>query len=194
MAKDEKINRTAFILYSKFFEISMRKNDKTYYDFITSKYFDGFMKFGKYVIDIQAIRPDEFMKFLIKASVKFDDWTRDFIYDQYVRELNKKETPDAAVERTILLFQQWEQDSGKPWNDFFREIHPNQAVGYIKSGRISPWVLYSAPSAIALLERMSDEQVSIVEKSVDPRFWSYKFEQEEKYVSFIRSLLTEYGL
>lgn len=194
MAKDEKVQRHAFNFYSKFFEKNFRKKVSDYMVFVKSRYYESFVKFAKYTLDVQAIHPEAFMEFLIKAKVPIDKWTQDFVYEQYVRELNKKETPDAAVERTILLFQQWEQSSGEPWYDFFRKIHPNIAVNYIRSGRISPWILYSAPSSTELFARMSDEQLTIISKYVDPTFWGYKFSQDKEYSEFITTVLREYGL
>lgn len=196
LVKDEKSTRTGFLLFKKFMEraITLSNASIDYGYFVKSTYFDQFVAFGKHVNDINAIRPESFMEFLLRAKVPLSKWTVDFVYDQYVRELNKKETADAAVERTILLFQQWAQDSGHEWHNFFRVIHPNQAVNYIRSGRVSPWILYTAPSSSQLFDRMSDEQLSLIEKYVEPRFWQYKFDQESEYVDFVKNVLTEYGL
>lgn len=195
MQKDDKAAKYAYSLFSEINHNPALSLPPPKYDaFVNSRYYDALYKFAKYINDIQAIRPNDFVKFLTRAKVPIDKWTTDFIYDQYVRELNKKETPEAAVERTILLFQQWSQDNDHQWYDFFREVHPNQAVSYIKSGRISPWILYSASSAFDLMENMSDEQLTLVQKYVDPVFWGIKFDQEKEYVNFIKTVLTEYGI
>lgn len=195
LARDEKAYKMAFVVFRKFYEINFRSmKPRTYEDFMESTHFTAFVKFGKYALDIQAINPEAFVEFLLKAQVPMKNWTVPFVYEQYVRELNKRESAEAALERNILLMQQWEMDSGLPWNEFFKHVSPNLATAYIRSGRLSPWVLYTASTSHELLERMSDEQLKMIEQYVDPRFWQRKFVECQDDVNFIKQLLQEAGV
>lgn len=185
----------AFVVFKKFYDTNFRSmKQRTYEDFMESTHFTAFAKFGKYLLDIQAINPEAFVEFLLKAQVPMKNWTMPFVYEQYVRELNKKESAENAMERNILLMQQWETDSGMPWTEFFKQVSPNLATAYIRSGRLSPWVLYTASTSNELLERMSEEQLKMIEQYVDPRFWQRKFEEQPDDVTFIRELLKEAGV
>lgn len=193
--KDERHARMAFMAFSKFHEItSYSKVAQTYDYFMRSRVYGDFIKFGKHLVDIQAVDPAGFTEFLVRASVPISKWTEEFVYEQFIRELCKRESPDKAVERNILLFQQWEQDSGKPWYDFFREVGPIEATRYIKAGRLSPWVMYFAPSASEMFDKMSDEQLKMVKTFIDPNFWSRKFDQKADDVAFVKSILDQSGL
>ena len=193
--KDLKHVRMAFLVYQRFYEINYRsKKLKTYDQFIDSRFYIPFVTFGRYLQDINAINPMAFVDFLIKLGLPIDKWKSPTVYETYIRELNKRESPDAAVERNILLMQQWSSESGEHWTDFFRKVKPPLATLWIRSGRISPWVLFVASSAAELFGRMSDEQMQIVESVLDPGFWGEKLENHKEEVEHIRSILDEAGV
>ena len=195
MVRDEKYTKMGFFVYKKFYDITYRgMKPRTYEDFIDSNYFTSFSKFGSYLIDIQAIKPESFVDFLLKAQVPLKNWQLPFVYEQYIRELNKRETATAAVERNILLMQQWEMENGRPWYEFFREVSTHLATHWIQSGRLSPWVLYTASTSQLLFERFSEEQLSLIEQHVDPRFWQRKFDESPEEVAFVKELLAEAGV
>jgi len=193
--QDTKHVKLGFVVFKRFHEVNYKgRKEKTFEDFMGSQFYTSFTKFGRYLLNINAINPKQFIDFLIKTEVKLNKWESPLVYETYVRELNKKETPDAAIERNFLLMQQWANDTGKPWLDFFREIEPALATNWIRSGRISPWILFTASSAKDLFARLSDEQLSLVQKNIDPDFWSFKLEKSAADVDFIREQLDAAGL
>lgn len=192
--KDEKYIKLGFIAYQKFYVYAMKtKKPKTYDQFADSKYFTSFTKFGKHILDINAVDPEGFIDFVIRNNVKIGDWCIDYVYETWVRELGKKESPDRALERSILLMEQWSRDTGENWVDFFRNVNPILATNWIKSGRISPWLLYTG-FGDALFSRMSDEQLGMVAEVIDPKFWAKKIALNKDEVSNFKSILKEAGL
>ena len=59
----------------------------------------------------------------------------------------------------------------------------------IRSGHISPWVLYLSPKAKNLLGRLNSEQIVIVEDVLDPEHWQKQILRREDDVSFVRDIL-----
>ena len=113
--KDAKYVRLGFLAYNRFYEISSPTSKKrTYENFAKSKYYIGFTKFCIYILNVNAIDAEKFIDFVIKSGVKLDKWTSDAVYETYIRELNKKETAERAVERGILLIQQWGRENDRP--------------------------------------------------------------------------------
>lgn len=193
--KDTKHVRMAFYIYERFMKVCIKTRKKIQYkDFVESSFYLDFVKFARYLNDLHAVNPKAFVDFLLTNGIELKKWQSDSIYSIYVRELAKKETPDAAVERNILLMEQWAIDTEYHWTEFFEKIKTPLATSWIKSGRISPWVLYTANSAKKLLERMSDEQLLIVEKSLDTNFWGEKLKRNTDEVSRIKEILDEAGL
>lgn len=192
LSKDDKHNKVGFMVFHKFYAMSIKSaKPRTYEDFMNSKFYNTFVSFGKYLMDIQAINPEGFVEFLIKATVPVSKWQLPFLYEQYIRELNKKETALAAVERNILLMEQWSRDTDEPWYDFFGKVNTNVATQWIRSGRLSPWVLYTADTAVELFERLTDEQIKLIEGYVNPLFWQRKLADNPKDVELIRQILSE---
>lgn len=193
--KDRKHVKLAFKVYQHFYTISYRaQKPKTYEDFAKSKYFRAFTKFGKYLLDVNAVNMMAFVDFLIKMQVPLDDWCKESVYQLYLREYTKKETPLAAIERNFLLMQQWELETGEDWRNFFRKVQPTLATMWIRAGRISPWLLYTAQSAQDLFSRMSEEQVNLIRDAIDPKYWEKKLRDEAENIKVICDILEEEGI
>lgn len=191
--KDEKYAMMAFRAYQLFYQIAQRsKKPKTQEEFIGSNYYLGFIKFGKYLMDINAIEPVGFIEFLIRSDTKLADWSTPKAYEIWIRELSKKEHPMKAYERNVLLMEQWARETGEDWTDFFRLVSPSLATKWIKSGRISPWLLYTVGDA--LIERLSDEQLAMVKDLIEPDMWFKKFELYEEELRIIRTELRSVGV
>lgn len=191
--KDEKYATMGFRAYQLFYEVGMKyKKVKTQEDFIDSQYYSAFIKFGKHLVDINAIDPIGFTEFLIRTNVRLDDWTLPRPYEIWVRELGRKEHPDRALERNILLMEQWSRETGEEWTDFFRKVNPQLATKWIKTGRLSPWLLFTVGDQ--LVERLSDEQLVLVQELLEPGFWFKKFDTFEDEVRSIKFNLRSVGV
>jgi hypothetical protein len=186
--------RIGFQTWLFFRKYNKIRGDASYEKFCNDKLYNAFVRFGKHVIDIQAISPENFITFIIKNTVRIDDWVKDHVYEMYLREVSKKEPPEVSLERTILLMEQWALEHDKLWTDFFRELNTNVAVQWIKSGRISPWVLYHANTADELFKRMDDEQLTKIYETVNPKFWKLKFARQKEDVKFVKDTCDNAGI
>lgn len=190
--KDEKHVKLAFYAFQEFYRIGFNIK-KDYKDFIQSQYYSGFVKFGKHLCNICVIEPEEFVSFVLKTGLRIDVWCKDWVYEEFVRYQTSRESFEKAVERNILLMKQWSTQNNFHWTDFFKEISTTLAVSYIKSGRISPWVLYNSTSGLDLLNRMSDEELGLVAEYINPSNWQKKFDKYSDEVEFIKKVCDEAG-
>jgi len=192
--RDERYIRIGFIAFQMFYKLSVRsKKEKTYTDFMDSQYFTAFTKFGRYVEHINAIEVQGFVEMLIKNNIKLDDWVNETWYESWTRELARKESPSKAMERNILLMEQWGRETGENWVDFFRKVSTVQATTWIRKGRISPWLLYTEAGQ-ALFDRMSDEQLGMVKDWINPIAWKPKIRDHKEEVDEIYEILKEAGV
>lgn len=193
--RDAKYVRLGFLAYNMFYKLTQNATkDKTYENFAKSHYYTGFTKFGKHILDINAINPEKFIEFVVLASIPIDKWCTDSVYEKYIRELNKKETAERAVERGILLMQQWSRDNDRPYNVFFREISRPRLIHWIKSGRISPWIIFNCDTGSSAMDAMNDYELNLVNEYLEPTFWSRKFSTRKEDVDFVQMVLKEAGL
>ena len=76
--KDLSHVRLGFRTYQKFYEMNMQNaKTKTYEEFATSKYYAGFVKFGRKMVNEELLEPENYAEYLIRESVKLSDWTKD---------------------------------------------------------------------------------------------------------------------
>lgn len=196
--KDEPHVRIGFTAWNRFYTLNSfgQKTEfkNSYKNFINSRYYTAFIKFGIHIRNVNAIEPLKFIDYVIKNNLPIDKWTHDFVYEQYVRELTRQETAEAALERNILLMNEWSMQTHENWYDFFRKVNTNQAVAWIKSGRISPWVLYNVDSAVDFFERCTPEQLSIIKQCAPPAPWKIKFNKNAESCRFVKDTLKTNGM
>jgi hypothetical protein len=196
MLKDEKYVKLGFFAYQRFYFLSYSassKREKSYKDFISSQYFLAFTAFAKYLLSISAIDQEGFIDFLIKNNAKLDHWTDERYYEEWIREVGKKEPLYQALERNILLAESWAKKTGELWTDFFRKINPQLATQWLKAGRISPWLIYSEVGA-PLIARLTDEQLDIISNIIEPDFWAKKIQTNSEELLDIIKVLKDAGM
>ncbi len=176
--------------FQRFYDLTMaNKKPKSIQEFIDSPYYIDFVKFGNHLANLKPIYPEKFIDFVIMQSVKLKDWTKDFVYDLYIQDLVKKEPADAATERSIAEIAEWTAANKVEFKDFFVHISANEAAYMIRTGKISPWVLYLCESGGNLMEKFSEDHSKIIGDTIDPAFWKRKFKTNSDDVEFIRSVL-----
>lgn len=181
--------------FQKFYELSMNsKKIKTPQEFIDSAYYIDFAKFGNYIATLKPVYPEQFIEFVIKNGIDLKNWTKDSTYEIYIENLTKTEPADSATDRSIIQIMEWCNKNNTSFDNFFADISTNEAAYLIKTGKISPWVLYLATSGEQLMTRFNEEHGKIIGVMIDPSIWTRKFKKLPADVEFIRSLLDQAGL
>lgn len=185
-------SRLGFRTFQRFYEKNTKsKNLKTVDDFINSPYYIDFVKFGNHLALLKPVYTEKFIDFVITEGVKLKDWTRDFVYDTYIENLIKSEPAVSATERTIEEIMQWCEANNAVFDSFFETINANEAAHLIRTGKISPWVLYLSETGGKLLNRFSEDHSKMIGSIIDPSFWSKKFRKCDDDVDYIKSILEQ---
>lgn len=191
MEIDSVASRFGFRTFQRFYDLTATsKKPKTTQEFIDSPYYIDFVKFGNHLANLKPVYPEAFIDFVIKNSIKLKDWTKDFVYDTYIEDLVKKEPATAAVDRTITEIIEWTTANGTAFNTFFRDVSANEASHMIRTGKVSPWVLYLCNSGGDLIERFNEDHAKIIGNIIDPGFWMRKLKKSDD-VDYIRSILEQ---
>ena len=195
--RDEQYVRLGFNAWLRWYELTgthRSKKKRTYEDFMASKYYTAFTKFGKHIVATNLVNPLQFLDYVIKNGIKLDNWCNDSVYEHYVRDVCKREDVVAALERLVHLMEKWSEENDEPWNDFFKKVNPNQAIRWIKAGRISPWIIFNANTIGDLFDRMSEEQIALVENFIETPFWKLKMMRNPRDTKFVQETLEKYGI
>jgi hypothetical protein len=192
--RDEKYAKIATLAYQRFYELSFSgHNTPTYDELCESRYYLGFTKFGKYILSVKAVSPEEYIDFVIRNSIALDKWCTDSVYNRYIFELNKRETVERALERSMLYIIEWSKEKSEPVNVFFRKISRPRLIQAIKAGRVSPWIIFNCDSGMDFMADFSDAELEMVKDSLDPIFWTRKFDVRKDDVEFAQDVLSKAG-
>lgn len=192
LAQHEKHVILAFDAYTRFYNITQQSTiPKTYEDFCRSPYYNGFVKFGSFVSNVNPLYPDYFIDFVVRSGVKLDHWCRDELYENYVVDLIKKESVETALQRSINQMIEWAENNQAQWNHYFLYVSTSRAMYDIKDGKISPWLVLNCNSGKELLKKFNDEQLEYVSGIIDLPFWMSKFKKLPADVEFVKQVVRE---
>lgn len=190
-------SRYGFRAFQRFYELTTNsKKIKTQQEFIESKYYIDFVKFGNHLDLLKPVHIEQYIDFVVMSGLKMPKWMTDPVYELYVENLVKTEPPLSAVERTISKIVEWTEKNNVPFKDFFYLLSANEGAHLVKTGRISPWVLYLADSAEDLMKRFEADtaHARMIQNIIDPGFWMRKFKKSNDDVDYIRNLLGQLRL
>jgi len=193
--KDDIGTRLGIQAFNRFYKSTQPNSnkEKTMDEFIKSPYYGAFVKFGWYAHQIRAVNPMSFADFLLDNNVKIDWWTKDRFYEKYIITHMSKEDPGDAITRTINELNRWAEENNTSFDQFFKVASTNKVVSLIANGRLSPWFLFNCDQGIFLLSQLSEEQLGIAFKWVDPDTWMKRFEKYPADRDWIQELLKEAG-
>jgi len=184
--------------YLRFYEITQGSARlKSYADFVSSPYYNAFVRFGRYSQSIRCINFSNYLEWLLKNNKKIDHWCSDRLYEEWLPGYLQKEAVQDALERALREMQDYADDTPDLKNgftDYFRFGQPNRILFHITTGRISPWVVYNSTSGIAFLDRLSEEQIQIVLPWIDPDHWQRRFRDYMADTEWVKDILQKAGL
>ncbi len=195
LAKEEKHVQVGYQAYVEFYKLVQKQDKiKTYDDFARSPYYNAFVKFGSFVVNVNPLYPDQYIKYVITSGVKLDHWCRDSLYEEYVLQLIKNEPVEVALQRSIGHMMTWAESNNSVWNHYFSYVSINRAVFDVKDGKISPWLILNCLSGKKMLSNFNDEQLTAVGSIIDPTFWKNKFHKNFDDVELVRQVAKEANL
>ena len=198
--KGEKGVQIAFAAWIRFYEITQGSaKTKSYEDFCNSQFYNAFVKFGRHCVSISAINVTQFTEYVLKNQIKIDRWCTDKVYDAYLFQLLRSEQATDAAERSVLTMVEWAAETEAPeqapeFSDYFRVVSNNRFVMHVQNGRISPWAIYCSQSGIEKLETLTDEQVGLIIRWIDPEFWQKRMKDFAADTMLIKSIMEQAGV
>jgi hypothetical protein len=193
LAVNDKQNRIAYQSWLLFrrLTISNVKHDKPYEDFIANRYFTGFMKLAKHIIDLGIEDPEGFVKFIVMNSVPMHKWHEAVVYESYVKDRTKKETVERAVERSVLNMKAWSERTGQAWEEYFQRVNAPDAVQDIRMGRISPWCTFATDQGSRLIDRLEPGQIQQLIEYIEPQSWRARVMRQRQDAQWVQHVFNE---
>lgn len=187
-----------FKAYIRFYETTQGSARlKTYEDFSGSPYYRAFVKYGRHCVAIRVINFASFTNWLLKNNKKLDHWCKDSLYEEWLSEYIRKESPQDALERALKEMQEYADSHPELKNGFreyFRFGNGNRICHHIVSGRISPWIVFNCTTGVEFLDGLDAGQTQIVLPWLDPEFWQKKFTDYLADTEWVKDILAKAGL
>ena len=184
--------------YLRFYEITQGSAKmKSYVDFVSSPYYNAFVKWGRHMVGIRGVNPTQFLEWLLKNNKKIDQWCKDEFYVTYLHEYLRREAVQDALERALKEMQDYADDHPELKNgfsDYFRYGNSNRVVHHITTGRVSPWILFNCTSGVEFLDDLLEEQIQLVLPWIDPEHWQRKFKDYLADTEWVKDILVKAGL
>ena len=195
LQKDEKRVQMGFFAYNRFYQLTQNaKKQKSYSEFCKSAYYNAFVKFGSFINNVEPLYPERFIDFVIKSGVKLDHWCRDELYDKYLTDLVKIEPVESAIQRSLQYMMEWANENNSDFTHYFRYVNVNRAVHHIREGKVSPWMVMNCVSGVELLKKFNDEQLELVNQTLDIAFWTKKIRENPADVALVKEVCKEAGI
>ena len=192
--QDEPGVRLGFYSYIKFYELTQGSAKlKTFDDFADSPYYRAFVKFGRYCVDVKAINPEQFTKWVLKQNKKIDHWCRDTVYTEYIIDYLRVENINDALARVLEFGIDWSEQTGNPAEDCLRYGNTNAMVYAVTTGRISPWILYNCESGQKFLAELDATQIAMIWPYIDSEIWMKKFSDYVADQEYVKEMLNKAG-
>lgn len=191
--------REAYRLYMMFMEthkLSIKKSEEPIIHFLKSKYFKDFYEFGQYLLNNDILEKEQFTKMIITSGKPVYEWCTHKTLYEWVKKCLLEEHPRRGVERSIPALTEWADLTGNEWNTFFENVSSERVIGWVESGKISPWLIWIAPpeSTNKMFGRMSDSELEYIMKYLEPTHFQIKQITYQKDCDEIRSILRDAGI
>lgn len=194
MDRDKPANRIAFNAWVKFYrQFQPSRKKLEYVDFLNSAYYGGFVKFGKYSVDVGVINPMSYVDWLLKEGVALDSWTSDKNYTRYLIFYIRSENALDAIHRSVETMMALAENENIRLADVLRYVSVSKICFLITSGKISPWILYQTRSGLEFLEKLNQDQQQFVYDYIDPERWQIKFRRSPDEIKIVKDIVKEIG-
>ncbi len=183
--------------YLKFYEITQGSSKtKSYEDFVESPYYSAFVKFGQYNVSVRSLNYLSYAEWLLSQNKKIDHWCKDSLYNQWLVQYLKKESPQDAMERALKIMEESsiQNENSFNFNQYFSYVGDGTICHHVITGRVSPWILYNCDSGIDWLSNINEEQTTLILPIIDPDFWNKKFKDYLADTEWCRYILKQAGL
>jgi len=195
LSRDEKHVMMGLLTFQRFYQLTQKaQQPKTFEEFAASSFYTAFVKFGSFLVNTAPIYPERFVDYVVKSGVKLDHWCRDELYDKYLSELVKIEPVESAVQRSLQYMMEWGEEQNANFAHYFNYVSVNRAVHNIRDGKISPWMVMNSVSGVELLKKFSNEQLELVNQTLDIPFWVKKIRDNPADVALVKEICKETGI
>lgn len=163
--------------------------------FLHSRYYSTFIRFMKFVKKVSIPDVDSYVWFMVKNKNPPELWTNEEIYASYLEFLDRSADPIKRANTTIKTLIQIADAADCDVSEVFEVLTPAEVVQLLHERRFSPWLLLRSTTFKRFLaERVSPEQMVLIETVIRPAYWIKKFQEKPEVVQRMDIFVKELNL
>lgn len=198
MKRDEEIRTPIGQAAYQFYQDWMKSNRRVAPSidaFLTSRYYNSFIRFAKYAHTVQLPDIKLFIWLMHEKDLTPTIWTNDTVYAIYIEFLDRNTTPLHQADITInTLFEQAEKYQVDVSN-IFKVIHPVDVINLLRERRVSAWILlFSIEFKKFYMERTTPEQKIILDNLIRRPYWTEKLKKHTNEITKIKEIIKELNI
>lgn len=169
--------QAAWLFYLKWMK-AYRRGEPTVEAFLTSKFYNAFMKFSRFTKRVNIPDVDAYIWLMSKDDISPMMWTMDEAYARYIENTDRKLGANQNAKITIDTLFDLKDEYGCEVEDIFNIVEPNVIIQLLRQRRLSPWILLKSQKFKQFFKHScSTEERMIMESIIRPAYWAEKFEQ-----------------
>jgi hypothetical protein len=182
----------------RFYQLWLTKNRKKARNvdtFMTSRFYNAFIKFTEFVHRTGLPEPDTFIGFMVRKNYDPFMWTDSRIYRAYLEYLDRQGDPWNRIETTIKTIKRYTNSVDCKPSEIFDFISSSELVHKIYSRELSPWFLLTSQRFMNYYRtKLNHDEKLRVDTVIRPKFWRERFDKNPNIVKDVQNIVKRLNL
>lgn len=179
------LGQAAYLFYAKWM-FSTKRTVPSRDTFKNSKFYESFIRFAKFVKAVRIPVPEVYIQVMTSKDLPPAMWTMDDAYGFYLEHVEYHMDPKTSIRIASSILSDLAHEYECDIPDVFERVSTNEILQLIRERKLTPWVLLKSTKFKAFLNRLTDEQVAILESLINSSFWKKRFADDPKTVDFVK--------
>lgn len=159
--------------------------------FRKSPYRDTFISLYKFTRDNQIVSALNYVDWLVDNSVKEAGWKHGDTLCAYQEFVLKQHDYRRQAQITLDEIRKWAEATKQPANRFFELVTGIDVLKMVRSGQLSPWVLFSYEGGLTLVNRLDQEYLHALNEYLNIRSWFERIKDNPDVSVTVEAILDE---
>jgi hypothetical protein len=188
------IGKKSYFFY-ELWMLSYKRKVPTIEVFMTSQYFNAFVRFAEYVDKVKLYSPDLFIKLMKELDISPTLWCDSELFDVYQSWLDMRHDPMDHVNTTVeTLFNLTEIFNCQTVKDALFKLHPREMIQLIRNRKISLYVVLCSKVFKEVISRMEAHDKHEMSRLLNVDYISKKFDSDKKLLTDVKTIVGELGI
>jgi hypothetical protein len=195
MKRDEEFNtpmgKSAWLMYQQWMKAYKRQVPQSK-SFLHSKFYNSFIKFAKFAKQVNVPDMDLFIWLMKERDISPVIWDTDEVYTMYLEFIDRQGNPNKLAEVTIETLFGYTETYNCDISDIFEHVTPQVIIQHLRERRLTPWILlHSKKFKTFFINKTTTEDRIILESIIRPKYWTEKFNKNQKIVELMKVFIKE---